>query len=804
MDLRLIIFTGLLISGLSFWFYINTKLTIDYRRHQQLIDETTGKKIKPSDILDLYKLVNHSTDYIESTNAQERYRELIYQSNLENPFMIDQRYSDREDLIKSGWPVANEQVCSQQLDWIIGQYNSNTNFTYLKGQLGYELTTLIDSFGKPASGSYTNIASWIGSYSQCLNVKLRSGSINTRYCIGRARFKWWPKDERIYPSTSIRFGLCLPETCDTLAFQTQKSKIVALAKLELPQIYKDGLEFDSMFCLPDERSPIRAMPTSGRVFITITCSWIAIVLATSAVYEYSKRKRTNERPLETDNIKSVKIADFDQPDKPDLKSKLIEALSIRCSLKSFKSNEFKIRYKNGDRVRVDLGLLDFFKTIMAILVVLGHSGYLMLTYMKTLNDKMYLGTGELGSLALSVSRCVDTFFLFFGLLTTYTMMRKFSTKQLSNPLIWIGINLGVLLRISPVFLLVYWYSHSVSPYTGSGPWWDYGVDEFSMKGVCMRDSWWKSIPYFGSLSNPPVPACVLPSWFIVCYSQISTLLPIITYILCALKNHLSRYLLTTFILLASAVNVGFRLYNQTSVKEEAFTLYGGFLTDLMEKFESLGHITTFGRLGCVTVGCFVGYLLRIYDQGKILEWPRWMRSRLLVTVAVLGHIIIVFLPIIGRRVFEITGRLASLDEFVVFNVVIMILWPILNSLLVLVGTTIYNHMVVARFMSHTFWHVFNRLGLCIFLVHWELIFIAITSGDQGHYGTVNDVMRLWAYGVYVSIVLAFVIHILIETPLSNLLTLLGKTIMLKIQSPVELNLEQASDQDSKLTSIVYN
>lgn len=798
MDKCLISWLTILTTVIIAWMYLNNKMEIDYLRHPQLIDEKTGEKRKPSEMLKLSKVIKITEDYINSTSAEERLYDLEYNLNFENPFLLDHSYSNKRDLIASGWPVSNQTKCGQQLAWIIKNLELNPNYSLQKGLTGYELTNLMDSFGKPESGHYSGAFNWLGSHRLCEKVSLDHGNIKTRYCVGKMRPKWWPQNETIYPKTRIRLGLCIPETCDTLSFQVHKDNIEKLAKFELPKLYQTGLDFDSMFCLPDERSPIRQIPKSGYIYLSVVSIWLVLVTIGTVSYEFLFHKRRVRRRMEAMETNTSRVSDFDvrifkinilTDSRKEMDNELVkfnteqlssksliedfcDAISIRSCIKSFKSNNFRVNYNQGHRVKVDLGVLDSVKCAMTLLVILGHSGYLSSIYSRSLVYRIELNSGILGRLCLSVSRCVDTFFLIFGLLTTYTLMNKYKLKQLSNPALWFGINLGITARIAPIFMLVYWYSKSISPYLGSGPWWDYGVDKFSMKGVCMSDPWWKSIPLFGSYGSPPVPACNLPGWFIVSYTQISLLLPLITYIICKLPNYIMKFTLIAFLMLASAFSVGLKLYNQTSIDEEGFSVYGGFLADLFEKFESTGNMTTLARLGGVSAGCLIGYLLRMYEIGDIQCWPSLIRSTFTTLLNIILHVIIVFSPIFG---YNSSSNSVNLKLFISFNFLITMIWPILNSQLIIFASTVYNHKAIVRFLSHSFWHTFNKLGFVIYLVHWEIIFITMTMHDEAPtYGYMTDVMKMWAFGIFISILIAFLVHILIEAPLSRLIMVIYK------------------------------
>lgn len=801
----------------GYWFYLNSKLEIDYERHTQLVDQETGKKHKPSELLDLAKIIHPTPEYINSSNAIQRLYDLAYLSTFENPFVIDQSYSSKRQLLVSGWPAANQTRCAHQLAWILGQLAQHGNYSSLKGQMGYDLTNFMDSFGRPESGIYSGSIHWLGSYKNCLASSLNSGQIKTRYCIIKTRFKSWPKNETIYPLTRIRAGICLPETCDTLSYVSLKKQINRLAKFDLPDWLKDDLEMDALHCLPDERSPIRRIPTGGRVFLVVVGVWLAVVLAATVVYEtLIRREQRSRAQVSFVGLQATKFPDQESYSSTENKlnlsvgdnhrrqvkifEEIICGVSVRNSIKTFKTNTFRVRYDKGQRVRLNLGGLDFVKANMTLLVVLAHACYLCGTHMRSMGNRIESSTGHLALMAMTVARCVDTFFFFFGVLTSYNLIKKFGENQLSNPLVWIAVNLGILFRIGPMFMFVYWYSKLIAPYTSSGPWWDYGIDKTTIKGTCLSEPWWKSIPYLGGSGHPSVPACNLPSWFIVSYSQISLLMPLITYLICKLPGRFSRCLLVGLLSVASAGSIGLRLALQTTVREEGITLYGAFLADLLEKFESTGHLTTLGRLGTVSTGCLVGYLLRRYEVGEISSWPKWVTSKI-VNTALLGSLVLMmFLPIIGRQIYLMTGRMATWTEFVATNMLMIIVWPIVLSILFTSWTTHCNHLVLMRFISHSFWHIFNRLGLCIFLIHWEVLYMVTTGFEQApSHGFIFDMMKFWAFGVFFSLIFAFIIYILLEAPLSSLLMIVYRKIFVIPQAatPGQQQHRNVLDNESK-------
>lgn len=219
--------------GLLVWLYFEVQEAgkIDYGWHTFLINSTTGEKIKPKDTYDLGKFIRMTESYVNSTNAIERLYDLESNFRIENPFTSDQIYSNELQLVQSGWPVADQAKCGDELKWIVDRLAAQ-DYRLTKGRVGYELTQLMDSFGKPEAGLFAGVSIWPGSYKQCRQVSLDRGRIKTRYCFARMRPKWWPENEPYRLKTRIRIGICLPETCDTMSFARQKEAIEFLTKAD--------------------------------------------------------------------------------------------------------------------------------------------------------------------------------------------------------------------------------------------------------------------------------------------------------------------------------------------------------------------------------------------------------------------------------------------------------------------------------------------------------------------------------------------------------------------------------------------
>lgn len=787
MDLKSSLWTLIFCSCLAGWFCLSLRRgSMNYPAFKDLYDAKSGTYKPGKSVINITNMVVMPQDYINSTNPQKRLNDLIQGTNFESFYIFDQHYSKHSDLVQSGLPVSNQIECGKQLDWIQEKLEAFPNYKTSTGQLAHELINYRDSFGRPDSGLYSGSVYWLGSYDLCSGLTLNSGKIKTRYCIGHYRFNSWPEREIVFPKSSIRVGICLPETCDTISFDHYKNKIEKLVKYDQGNNF-DSLDLDSMFCLPDERSPIRRIPTEGRILLYVIGGWVLTVILFTCIYEmiYRGMSFEEEKDHRLEDGKSGELNQFEiyRRSNPSLVRRITELMSVRSSIKTFKSHIFRVRYDKGEKVRVDLSSLEFIKIFMALFIILAHSALIESNYTRTLRNKIDMATGEVGRLSMTVSRCVDIYFVIFGVLTSYTILRKLNHNQLSNPMIWLAINLGIFLRVGPLFLLIYWFGHSVMPYLGSGPWWDYGVGDLSVRNMCLNHPWWKSIPYLASFGEKHMQLCVLPGWFLVSYTQISLLLPLITYIISKMSGYAMRFSFIMFVASISALSINYRLYVQTVVGEEAFSLYGGMLFNLIEKYENTGYTSALGRLGVVAIGCLFGYLLRMYEIGKIERWPSWLRSKMTLVIMTIIYMILLFLFSIGHQIRKLTGHMASIDEVIITNFLVSLVWPIVTALFILMGSTVYNHTVFMRFLGHSFWRSFNKLGLCIFLVHWDVLMIGATSFESGpSRGYTINAFKLWTFGVVFSVLIALVVHILMEIPLSKITQLLAKPLLIKNNS----------------------
>lgn len=804
-------------------------------------DRNRAKALEsPKNVVNMLELMFAKDEFLDRTNTSDRLYEYLRAFSLYSPFATRATYHDETARKIANQPAANESLCGNQLNWLIQEIhkaniNSPDGILSIKGKLGFQLVTFLESYGTVKSSVHEGTeTTWPGSYAICIKANVDKAKIKPRYCTGYFRLKHWPKTDIVYPAPRISIGLCLPKSCESNSIfnETHREAIEWLAKQSLTKYYKENLILDDLYCIPDEESPLRQISLVGKILLYSLTIWvISVLIATCFYHNKSKQESRSEKPeliysqiTEISDKQKQQVTSENEQDECLWKA-IVNSLSLRQTMRTFRTNRYaemlheKYHYYNlttdkhmisaetnnsnkheltnlNDMVeiideeshfnRVDLRCLNFIKSIMALMVVFGHGVVFSGIYATTIYAKRDLSIADSPHILLSIGRCIDTFFLIFGLLTSYTLLRKVPPKQLGNPLLWISTNIHIFLRVAPIYMISYLFNKHVAVNLGSGPNWDYGVELVSPYSMCRNEPWWRVIPYL-SRTGPISQACNPPGWFIVDYIQLALLLPTLIYLIYTIPKYYQKFLLIAYLMAVSCTHLYMRLSSQQVVPPEAFTIFGGMIVLIVEKYHATGYMDTLTRLSSVSFGCLVGYLLHQYQIGVISKWPSWLTKRSTIWLTIGAHIFISLLPVIGHRLYLRDNQVASLEQFLAGNIVFYVVWMFMNSILLINGTTVYKRALLLRFMGHHFWYCFNKLGLCIFLLHYQIELSGITILDTGLYnGSVVEGLILGGYGVTLTIIVSAFVHIFIEAPFSQLISTLqirfGKQFSQSIQN----------------------
>lgn len=748
--LSLSLWTGVLLAGTVLW------LVYELSRKDDLYELmpigpglNKSQKLTPNMLINYSRVFDQPKDYIESSSAVQRIHETIDSINLLMGLNFVHEYLYKTELEQSALPIVNQTQCGLQVDWILRRLEQNPDYINLEGKLGQELTSLMDSFGHQETGFFTQGANqWVGSAELCSRVSLDEGRVRTRHCFGNYRFKLWPKGNAAHIVTVLRIGLCLPETCDTSSSQHHKSKIEQLGKHQLSDTLKQSLYLESLYCIPDERSPLRQISTGGKVYLILVAIWIAFLLGNTLVCELILRPKFNHNNLNTLRI-----------------PKLLEALTLRGSLKALNTTG----WKHKEASRVDLRILDFIRVMMALAIIQVHCLLFCCFLAAARRPITDLSRSPLSLIILSSGRFVDTFLTIFGIIVSYSSLNSVKPNQLMKLKFWLYMNVNIALRISPIYVIIYMFNALIFRFIHSGPLWDYGIDHTSLSGGCKLAHWWQSIPLFTTVGKYPAPLCNSAGWFLGAYSQIALIAPLIIYLMASYRSYLNRIGLTFAIVLISCSNVGLKFYRQQVIPIEAISDHGGFLAGFVEKYESTGFFDTLSHLGSVTIGILCGYYLHKYESGKIDKFPAWAVGSSTNLILILIHIIIVILPLFAGLKDKKNRDSLTVTQFSIANSTLMAIWPVINAWLILIATTTYKHNTLIKMFKHPFWHSFNKIGFALYLVHMSIVnYILLADEKSTSNATYFDLFRVGCQVTFVSILVALLVYLFFEAPIEQI------------------------------------
>lgn len=822
-----------------------------------LIDRKTGNVIEPRDYFNFDDIYAPNETYKAKTSAQLRNYHLLKAFDYANYFQTDHwHYTDPEDLKRSAYPVSNQTKCSEHLTWLINTLDKSSDVEVLfkTGEQHMKLMNYVDSFGRPEASTFFGHAIWVGSYYECLRTSVNIDKfqwedcnrnsdngyskecqlervpsdpiINTRYCIGKVRDIDWPQpnEDNYKPRITYKVGLCLPESCETLSINNHIDQISKLMKINFPSHWRSHTQLIDMFCLPDRRSPVRAISRSGKIVIFVVSAWVMTLFIATILYHCYKRHKKELKLIlnqhfrdgqdhlsleghsnshnhnHNHNHNNNNHCDLDSVNKlpghrialhsmssSSLSSwlsecpkiiKLLKAISISENMLELCKTPILLDKKlEGKNIRVNLNSLDFIKCLCCIFVIFGHIVFIYMQHLTNIEHTIELSFDIYPRILISLFNFVDTFFIISGLLTAFFIFKRFNQDSFSNPIRWIHVSLLRLLRLSPVYILIFWFNKTLSTHLADGPLWDYGTDRHSMRGLCKDDHWWKSILYFGNWDSMQ-PICILPAWSIIVDSQYSLIIPPTLYLI--MRHKILGYTLLIVAVIVSTLNMTWQLANQAAVKTSDMAQVRLHIYPLISRFAAEFYNTAFNRIGPVAIGILGGHILYLYDKGTIRKWPHWMRGRVFKLVLLL-HVLVFILPTLGKLT-ENEDEPRSNDSesnvglFIISNATIKPIWSLINTIFILrLVTDLRFYSIMVRITSHNVWHCLGKLCFASYLIHYEIILILLKSR---HDGLVDpdwvQVGREFSFVFIVSSLLAYVIYILFEAPINNLVSIAFK------------------------------
>lgn len=721
-----------------------------------------GSYTAPRDYFNFSSVLRPTDEFLDKVNMEEYlYQELRATEIVATKHFCSKdiwHYSDQQELQMSGWPEANETKCMQELAYLwseIEQANQNTSRLFDKGKKNIQLLRWIDSWGRPVSETYYGNSYWVGSYRGCKYSRVpRPAEVDDhqdmqfRYCWGKLVAKGWPERDDIIPRTSLRVGLCLPRSCDTLAANKQMQLIHDILMFNFSPMQQDRYrKLVHVYCLPNNNT----IHLSTKVFLASMGAWIGLIVVASLAklwLDSSGGRNSSRRQL----------------------PKLVKYLTIQENYARFLADDAP-----SAKSRVDLRPLGIVKIFACLGICVGHcfvESYLNY-YASTL---MFLErknfTLELSDLFFKI---LELFTVLSGILGSYIILSRFpkdNINQIIRPKVYLALNMARYLRLAPVLIITLAFIKSTFVHLSEGPFWDYGTGaKVSQLGLCRHLSWWRILlwPIVFDVSSSGGShykmECLPASWYIITEIKMFLVVPFYIYIMC--KRRRLGLILTMGTILGSMLwHYNLIETQQVYYPQQVFT-YGRLQTDhMIGKMVEPTYFSGIHRFHAVAIGLFAGLQLYRYKLNEINKWPYWMRGYYL-------------WPLFVWLSFDLVS--ATLNELnyrkhgTIPNVQFIKLFPVLKQRLDAITFAILSLRFATdwapKVMRHTsLVYKLSKLSYCVYIVHTILIVFFMSATEKSR----PDAQPLQLFIIFVFIITASLIislpmYILLESPMDLLL-----------------------------------
>jgi len=271
-----------------------------------------------------------------------------------------------------------------------------------------------------------------------------------------------------------------------------------------------------------------------------------------------------------------------------------------------------------------------------------------------------------------------------------------------------------------------------------------------------------------SASNVKIPLdCVPQTWYLSDDFRTLMVLPVFIYLL-ALNTYLGySTILGTY---AFCVMRMISALRQANVDYTLLLTWQPHIYSLMA--DRLHHVYTdfFVRLGTNLMGVVVGHLLYLYENGRIPEPPRWVRSIIPKMALIIG--IILFFA--GRFIANpyINQFLPSAESMTSDSVLLLVpgfksIMEFCLSIMLLNLITGGGFKAINALLANKMMKFLCSISYAVFLCHIEVMYKApLMRFDT----TVPEHLAVYAISfIVVSHMVALVVHLLYEMPLNNLM-----------------------------------
>lgn len=714
------------------------------------------------------------------TNSMRTYHLDLHSYRSEAPFVGDPEFVN-------SLSEQHQQRCSRQLATLEQLLRAFREADPVLDSIPLDSLQLADSFGRPDSDALTGSQFWLGSYGKCLDFKHRQAAaagdedqfVQGHYCLGVAQFpNWNPSDSK----HSLKIGLCLPDTC-TSHMLNSDSRLLDRVELMMKQQFGDNqpysrIKLRSVYCLPHETSEVRQYSVSALTFFAFVGSMVLVALIASVIDHFQTNvlpenplggaRKTPAAPT-TRNWRNILIDSFS------IKRNIQKVMQIRETESGNKQQPAQRRatqesnVQQYDSLTRELQQVDsfdrdtFFNTITGIKcigllwIICAHTFLVTPIVSKNMIDMDKLTATLAADLYLTAHLMVDTFFALSGLLASYLLFKEGIEKH-ATPGRWLVATLHRYWRLTPIYLLCYWFTKSVGFVVNDGPLWDYMTAEQSPRLNCARESWSEAILQMSDFKSPK-DHCVPFAWFIANGIKFWIVTPI--FLVLIHKSMRRGYALTLSTILANIVLVA-TLAMRSNVDMKSVIEFKPESADNM--LNNMGEVYTrpYSRIGAYLVGLLAGHLIYLIDVGKMQVNLSKNAKILIWMLCSITVMVLVFVLKIAKGI--------ALDEsalpwvFGISSSLIRPLWSLCTCWLVF-ALSHGQAKWLAHFLSANFWRRMVKLSFCAYLVQGEVIAQLVLAKPMADKYTYTDMISLPIIIIVMTMFVSFLMVIFLEYPL---------------------------------------
>ncbi|XP_017034572.1 nose resistant to fluoxetine protein 6-like [Drosophila kikkawai] len=339
---------------------------------------------------------------------------------------------------------------------------------------------------------------------------------------------------------------------------------------------------------------------------------------------------------------------------------------------------------------------------------------------------------------------VDSFFFLSGLLLVVIALRSMDrTKgRLNIPMMY----LLRYLRLTPLLAIAILIYMKILPLMGSGPL--HGTVGFDDYSVC-KDTWYLTLLYVQNVATDRL--CISHSWYLAVDMQLYIFAPFLLIALYKWGKKAAAGIFVLLMLLACC------LFSIMVINDLSLGAQGG------ESMRKLYYATN-TRASPYLIGLLFGYFLHL-KRGQVFRL-----SRLAVLVGWL-----VSLSLLATCIFAVYGQnTLPIVEEAFYVTLTRIAWPLGLCWLVFACMHGYGGLA-SELLSSPLWQPMSKLSYSAYIFH---MFIECLNGGltrtNTYFSDYQVMLRFWSdFGF--TMLLAYLMHILVEAPLAHLQSLLLPT-----------------------------